>query len=111
MIYAMCFLFFLVGLYGVLVKRNLIKIILGSGIMGYALNLYLVLIGYREGGGFPIHLPDETPKAMVDPLTQALVLTSIVIELATTALLVSLAIKIYQHYQTLDIHAVRRLKG
>ncbi len=107
----MCFLLFLVGLYGVLTKRNIVKIILSVGIMGYAINLFLILIAYREGAGFPILTPAEPSKAMVDPLPQALVLTSIVIELSTTALLVALAIKIYQKYHTFDIRKIRRLRG
>ncbi len=44
-LYALCFALFLVGLYGLLTKRDLIKIILSSGIMGYAGNLMLVLFG------------------------------------------------------------------
>ncbi len=107
----MCFMLFLVGLYGVLIKRNIIKIILSVGIMGYAINLFLILIAYQEGSDFPILTPAETSKAMVDPLPQALVLTSIVIELSTTALLVALAIKIYQRYHTFDIRKIRRLRG
>ena len=48
---------------------------------------------------------------MVDPLPQALVMTAIVIELGTTALLVALAIKIFQHYHTFDITKIKRLSG
>jgi multicomponent Na+:H+ antiporter subunit C len=48
---------------------------------------------------------------MVDPLPQALVLTSIVIELGTTAMLVALAIKLFEKYHTFDITQIRRLKG
>jgi multicomponent Na+:H+ antiporter subunit C len=48
---------------------------------------------------------------MVDPLPQALVLTSIVIGLAVTALLVAIAIRIYEKYGTFDITKIRRLKG
>ncbi|OAA30676.1 monovalent cation/H+ antiporter subunit C [Kosmotoga arenicorallina S304] len=110
-LYLLSFILFLVGLYGVLTKANIVKIILGSGIMGYAVNLFLILIAYRSGGTFPILLPGKDPGMMVDPLPQALVLTSIVIELGTTALLVALAVNIYKHYGTLDVRKVRRLKG
>lgn len=53
----------------------------------------------------------KDPGLMVDPLPQALVLTSIVIELGTTALLVALAVNIHKHYGTLNVRKVRRLKG
>jgi Multisubunit Na+/H+ antiporter, MnhC subunit len=48
---------------------------------------------------------------MVDPIPQALVLTSIVIELGVTALMAALAIRIYQKYDTFDITKIRRLQG
>jgi multicomponent Na+:H+ antiporter subunit C len=48
---------------------------------------------------------------MVDPLPQALVLTAIVISLAVTALMASMAIRLYEKYGTFDIARIRRLKG
>ena len=48
---------------------------------------------------------------MVDPLPQALVLTAIVIGLATTALLVAIAMRIYEKYGTFDITKIKELKG
>ena len=47
----------------------------------------------------------------VDPLPQALVLTAIVIGLATTALLLAIAIKLYKKYKTFDIDKINNLKG
>jgi multicomponent Na+:H+ antiporter subunit C len=102
---------FLVGLYCVLRKRNLIKIIIGIGIMGYAVNLFLVLIGYRSGGRSPIFSRDQVVANMVDPLPQAMAMTAIVIGLAVTLLLVSMAIRIYERYGTFDITRINRLKG
>ena len=101
----------LVGLYGVLTKRDLIKIILSLGILGYAVNLLLILFAYRNDSIYPILAKVKEVKQMVDPLPQALVLTSIVIELGTTAMLVALAIKLFEKYETFDITQIRRLKG
>jgi multisubunit Na+/H+ antiporter MnhC subunit len=101
----------LIGLYGVLVKKNLIKIIIGLSIMEYALFLFFAVIGYREGGTAPIITKGFEKAVFVDPLPQALVLTAIVIGLAITALLVSLAVRIYEKYGTFDIRKIRRLKG
>jgi multicomponent Na+:H+ antiporter subunit C len=111
LIYFLCFILFLVGLYGVLTKRDLIKIILSIGIMGYSANLFLILFAYRSGSIYPILTEGAAKQQMVDPLPQALVLTSIVIELGTTALLVGLAIRLYEKYKTFDISQIRRLKG
>ena len=110
-VYLLCFALFLVGVYGILTKRDLIKIILSIGIMGYAANLFLILIAYKDGALYPILTEDTPRQAMVDPLPQALVLTSIVIELGITAMLVALAIRLYENYKTFDITKIRRLSG
>jgi multicomponent Na+:H+ antiporter subunit C len=47
----------------------------------------------------------------VDPLPQALVLTSIVICLGSLALMISICIRTYEKYGTFDITQIRRLKG
>jgi multicomponent Na+:H+ antiporter subunit C len=110
-LYLLCFALFLVGLYGLITKRDLVKIILASGIMGYAANLMIVLFGYRRQAVYPILEKGKSAAAMVDPLPQALVLTSIVIELGTTALLVALAVRLFRKYRTYDITKIRRLRG
>lgn len=110
-VYLLCFALILVGIYGVLTKRDLIKIILSVGILGYAVNLLLILFAYRKDSIYPILSEGKPVQQMVDPLPQALVLTSIVIELGTTALLVALAVKLFEKYQTFDITKIRRLSG
>ena len=110
-VYVLCFALFLVGLYGVIAKRDLIKIILSVGIMGYAANLLLILFAYKKGAMYPILSEGKHVAEMVDPLPQALVLTSIVIELGTTALFVALAVRLFQKYNTFDISKIRRLRG
>jgi multicomponent Na+:H+ antiporter subunit C len=110
-LYVMCLALFSVGVYCILVKRNLIKIIIGVGIAEYAVNLFLILVAYRMNGRAPILDKDQVIENMVDPLPQALVLTSIVIGLAVTALLVAIAVRIYEKYGTFDITEIRRLKG
>jgi len=110
-VYILCLVLFCIGLYAVLRKRNLIKIIIGLGIIEYAVNLFFVLIGYRQHGRAPILAKDQVILNMVDPLPQALVLTSIVIGLAVTALIVAIAIRLYEKYGTFDITKIRRLRG
>jgi multicomponent Na+:H+ antiporter subunit C len=110
-LYLLCLILFCIGLYGVLRKRNLVKIIIGLGIIEYSMNLFFVLLGYRFGGRAPILSQNEKILNMVDPLPQALVLTSIVIGLGITALVIAIAIRLYERYGTFDITKIRRLKG
>jgi multicomponent Na+:H+ antiporter subunit C len=110
-VYILCLTLFCIGLYCVLRKRNIIKIVIGLGIIEYAINLFFVLVGYRMYGRAPILAKDQPIIGMVDPLPQALVLTSIVIGLAVTALIVAIAIRIYEKYGTFDITKIRRLRG
>lgn len=116
MLYALCFLLFMIGLYCALVKKNMVKIVLGIVIMEYAVNLFLIMVGFRIGGEAPIlspleGLPQAAPIRSVDPLPQALVLTAIVISLGSLALMVSICIRTYQRYGTFDITQIRRLRG
>jgi multicomponent Na+:H+ antiporter subunit C len=110
-VYLLCLILFCVGLYCVLRKRNLIKIIIGLTIIENAVNLFLILVGYRTYGRAPILDKDQTILNMVDPLPQALVLTAIVIGLAVTALIASIAIRVYEKYGTFDITKIKRLRG
>ena len=110
-VYFLCLILFCIGLYCILRKRNLIKIIIGLGIIEYAVNLFFILVGYRMHGRAPILTKGEEVLNMVDPLVQALVLTAIVIGLATTALIVAIAIRIYEKYGTFDITKIRKLRG
>lgn len=109
--YVLCFALFSIGLFSVVRKRNIIKIIIGIGIMDYAVNLFLILIGYCKEGRAPIFLPDQAIAKMVDPVPQAMVLVSIVLGLVLTLFLVAVAIRIYEKYGTFDITKINRLKG
>jgi multisubunit Na+/H+ antiporter MnhC subunit len=110
-VYLSCIILLLIGLYCVAVKKNLIKIIVGVAVMEYAVNLFLVALGYRQGGTAPIIQEGLKNPIFVDPLPQALVLTAIVISLATTALMIAIAMRIYDRYGTFDVTKIRKLKG
>jgi multicomponent Na+:H+ antiporter subunit C len=113
--YALCLMLFMVGLYGVMVKRNLIKIIISLIIMESAVNVFIVMVGYRRDGIAPIMNKameaDRFVGSAVDPLPQALVLTAIVIGLGVTAMTVAIAMRLYERYGTYDIKEIRKLKG
>jgi multicomponent Na+:H+ antiporter subunit C len=100
----------------------MVKIVIGILIMEYAVNLFLIMLGYRFGGVAPIldkgQVDSQTGQIVagflnssVDPLPQALVLTAIVIGLGSLALMISICIRTYERYGTFDITQIRRLKG
>jgi multicomponent Na+:H+ antiporter subunit C len=99
-----------IALYIIISQRNLIKIVMGISIMASGVNLFLITLGYREGGVAPVytHAPSEM---MVLPVPQALTLTSIVIAVATLALMLSMVIGIYRHTGSLDSEKSRKMKG
>jgi len=115
MIYSLCLLLILVGLYGVVASRQTVKILISLLIMQHGVHLLLLLIGYRDDGMPPIVDSGETIRSFaglaVDPLPQALVLTSIVIGLGVLALMVALCVRLYERYGTFDITEIRRLRG
>jgi multisubunit Na+/H+ antiporter MnhC subunit len=89
----------------------MIKIIIGMSIIDYSLYMFLVLIGYRLQGRSPIHDKAREVTNMVDPVPQALVLTAIVIGLAVLALMIAIAIRLYEKYGTFDITEIKKLRG
>jgi multicomponent Na+:H+ antiporter subunit C len=120
--YALCFLLLMIGLYCAVTKKNMIKIVIGIMVMEYAVNLFLIMLGYRLGGIAPIvekgdlesgaeQIAASFLSSSVDPLPQALVLTAIVISLGSLALMISICIRTYEKYGTFDITQIRRLKG
>jgi multicomponent Na+:H+ antiporter subunit C len=90
----------LIGFFGCIARKNLIKIIMCIDIVFLGLILFFVSLGYIEGGIAPI-LGEYT--LYVDPLPQTLMLTTVVVGLSTTALALALAIKVYERYRTLNV--------
>ncbi len=110
--YAVAILLITLGFYCLLLKRNLIKLIIGLSVMTDGIHILLVSIGYRAGGIAPIlygEIPNFATRS-VDALPQALILTSIVINVCVTALALSLTIYAYRHYGTVRVSELKRLK-
>lgn len=107
--------FFLItlGLYTIIVKHNLVKTVIGLSIADYGVNLLLISIGFNPGGTAPIYTWSElNPSSFfVDPIPQALTLTSIVIGACVTAMSLALVIKLEEQYGTTDTREIRRLHG
>lgn len=114
-LYFLSLVLFVMGLYCLVAKRNIVKKIIGIVIIEYSINLFLVLVGYRSGGVAPIVLKgmsrSEVAAHGVDPLPQALVLTSIVIGLGLLALMVAICLRLYEKHKTFDMSEINRLRG
>lgn len=108
-------LLILIGLWGVLTQKNIIKIIVGFSLFDTGLHVILVAISYLKGKKAPILdnsvALKEAASQITDPLPQALVLTAIVIGLGITALMLVYALKLYQQKRTLDIDKFTELKN
>jgi multicomponent Na+:H+ antiporter subunit C len=114
-LYFLALVLLVMGLYCLVAKKNIIKKIIGIVITEYSVNLFLILIGYKKGGIAPILLKgmeaSEVADRGVDPLPQALVLTSIVIGLGVLALMVSMCLRLYEKYKTFDMSEINELRG
>ena len=111
--YIAAFFLICLGFYTIITKYNLVKTVIGLSICDYGVNLLIISIGYVPGGTAPIFTAGEIAKTtyFVDPIPQALTLTSIVIGACVTAMSLSLVIKMHESYGTLDTREIRRLRG
>ncbi|MDA3932699.1 MAG: cation:proton antiporter subunit C [Tenericutes bacterium] len=102
--YASIFLFVL-GLYGLFINKNVIKLIVSLNVMEIGLFIFIISIGYVGDDALAPIISSTQDLALiyVDPLPQALVLTAIVIGVGTTALALALAKSIYNTYHTFDL--------
>jgi len=102
------------GLWGMLTKKNIIRIIIGFSIVDTGIHIIIVSIGYIKNRTAPII--DKAIKAsaaaekVVDPLPSVLVLTAIVIGLGVTALMLTYAVSLYRKKETLNIGNYKELK-
>jgi multicomponent Na+:H+ antiporter subunit C len=98
-------LLFVLGLYGIFISTNTIKMLVSLNIMEIGLNVFIISIGFNYQGIAPIlSSVSDTALVFVDPLPQALVLTAIVIGVGTTALGLAFAKSIYLKYQSFDLN-------
>lgn len=114
--YVVAVLLLVLGLYAVCTQKNLIKAVLGLGIIDYGINLLIVSVGFNAGGTAPIFtisdlLNGVSTRFFVDPVPQALTLTSIVIGACVDAMALALVIMIYRKYKTVNADEVRRIRG
>lgn len=113
-VYVLTLAIALVGAYAVLAKENLFKKILGLGVFSNAIHVLLIALGYRSVGINPIVVNNTIQtfaQHAADPFPQAMVLTSIVINLSVTAVALIISVHVYRKFGTLDSRKIRGLKG
>jgi len=100
-----------IGLYALIIKSNLIKKIIGLDLIETGINLLIVSIGYVNGKTAPIFSKGvQDATLMVDPVPQALTLTSIVIGASELALAAAFVVLLYRKYGTLNVKKIRSLR-
>ena len=99
----------MIGLYAMIVKNNLVKKIIGMNILQTAVILFFISIGAKDKATIPIiehaHSPgDHAVHALnyINPLPHVLMLTAIVVAVATLGVALALIIKLHQQYNTLE---------
>jgi multicomponent Na+:H+ antiporter subunit C len=101
---------FIVGLYGVVSSRNLIRAVISLTVVQSSTYVVLLGIGYRSGGKAPIVADIPVSSKLVDPVVQVLVLTDIVIEATITALLLALVVQAHKRFGSVDPADLRALR-
>src|SRR5690625_5052555 len=89
-----------------LLSKNVIRVILVTAVLTHAVHLLLMAMGGFKGD---VPIINEEATSYIDPLPQALILTSIVISFAVTAFFLILSYQTYNKLQTDDLDEMRRL--
>lgn len=96
-----------IGFANLLLQKNLIKKIIGLNIMDTAVYLFLAEKGYITGRVAPIVVNGvQSVEAYINPIPSGLVLTGIVVSVSVTALMLSLTVRLYNRYHTLDLDEI-----
>ena len=104
---AVAMLLFGIGFANLLFQKNLIKKIIGFNIMDTAIYLFLAEKGYIAGRMPPIVVDGiQYVEAYINPIPSGLVLTGIVVSVSVSALMLSLTIRLYKRYHTLDLDEI-----
>ncbi len=103
-VYFMTVLLLVIGLYGVLGKRNLIKKLIGLNILQTAIFLFFIEGATKRGATVPVIDPQlgTDPAKYINPLPHVLILTGIVVAVSITGLALAFMISIYHTYRSLD---------
>ena len=104
---AVAIILFGIGFGNLLLQSNLIKKIIGLNIMDTAIYLFLAEKGYISGRVAPIIVDGvQDMEKYINPIPSGLVLTGIVVSVSVSALMLSITIRLYRRYQTLDLDEI-----
>ena len=104
---AVAMILFGIGFANLMFQKNLIKKIIGFNIMDTAIYLFLAEKGYITGRMAPIVVDGiQDVSAYINPIPSGLVLTGIVVSVSVSALMLSLTIRLYKRYHTLDLDEI-----
>ena len=104
---AVAMILFGIGFANLLFQKNLIKKIIGFNIMDTAIYLFLAEKGYIAGRIAPIVVDGiQSVEHYINPIPSGLVLTGIVVSVSVSALMLSLTIRLYKRYHTLDLDEI-----
>jgi multicomponent Na+:H+ antiporter subunit C len=92
----------MIGLYTVIAKTNFVKKMIGIAMFQSAVFLLYITMDKVEGGTAPIVQSDVPGQLYSNPLPQVLILTAIVVGIATLALGLSIVVRIYEAYGTTE---------
>lgn len=107
---AVAMVLFGIGFFNLLLQKNLIKKIIGLNIMDTAVYLFLASMGYIEGHSAPIVTDGVTEvEAYINPIPAGLVLTGIVVSVSVSAVMLSLTIRLYRRYHTLNLDEITEI--
>ncbi len=107
---AAAIILFGIGFTTLLLQRNMIKKIIGFGMMDSAIYLFLAAKGYIDGRKAPIVAGGVTKMEFyINPVPSGLVLTGIVVSVSVTALMLALTVRLYRRYHSLDIDEITAL--
>lgn len=108
--YLVAVVLFVIGMHTMLTHSNLIKKVIAMNIMDTSVFLLFVAIGYIRGGQAPI-MRDIGDGFYINPLPGALILTGIVVGVSVTAYALSLVVKIYRYYGTMDADEIVEIRS
>jgi multicomponent Na+:H+ antiporter subunit C len=93
-----------IGVYGMTMKRNLLKKVVGMTIFQTSIYLFFIQGATKFGATIPVLDPERGPDAAhyINPLPQVIVLTAIVVGVAITGVALALLLLVYRRYGTLD---------
>lgn len=104
---AVAMILFGIGFANLLLQTNLIKKIIGLNIMDSAVYLFLAEKGYVVGRIAPIITDGvQSVERYVNPIPSGLVLTGIVVSVSVSALMLSITIRLYRRYHTLNLDEI-----